>query len=84
MSNREICIAMLDSFTDAQLVNVAAMLQTMKQTIEDALHTDIPNAITIAALQEGDEMLCAGKGQRFKGSAAEFFAMLDAEDENDA
>ncbi len=35
MSNREKCNAILDSFTDAQLVNVAAMLQAMKQTIDE-------------------------------------------------
>lgn len=35
MSNRERCDAILDSFSDAQLVNAAAMLQAMKQTIDD-------------------------------------------------
>lgn len=35
MSERERCNAILDSFTDAQLVNVAAMLQAMRQTIDD-------------------------------------------------
>ena len=42
MSNRERCVAMLDGFTDAQLTNVAAMLQSMKQAIEDALQSDTP------------------------------------------
>ena len=42
MSNRERCVAMLDGFTDAQLINVAAMLQSMKQAIEDALQSDTP------------------------------------------
>lgn len=46
MSNKEICVAMLDQFSDAQLVNVAAVLRSMKQTIEDALNPDIPNAET--------------------------------------
>lgn len=35
MSNRERCAAMLDTFTEAQLVNVATMLQAMRQTIDD-------------------------------------------------
>lgn len=82
MSNRERAVAMIDSFPDDQLGNVIAMLQTMKQAIEDAITADIPNATTIAALKEGDEMLRTGKGQHFQGSTAEFFAML--EDENDA
>ena len=35
MSNREKCNAILDTFSEAQLVNVAAMLQVMKRTIDD-------------------------------------------------
>lgn len=35
MSSREKCNAILDTFTEAQLVNVAAMLQAMRQTIDD-------------------------------------------------
>lgn len=84
MSNRERAVAMIDSFPDDQLGNVIAMLQTMKQAIEDALTADTPNAETIAAMREVNEMIRTGKGQHFQGSAEEFFAMLDAEDENDA
>ena len=36
MSNKEQCVALLDDFTEAQLVNVAAMLKTMKQTVTQA------------------------------------------------
>ncbi len=84
MSNRERAFAIIDSFPDDQLDNVITMLQTMKQAIEYALTVDNPNATTIAALQEGDEMLRTGKGQHFQGTAKEFFAMLDAEDEENA
>lgn len=84
MSNRELCVSMLDSFTDAQLGNVAAMLQTMKKTIEDAIGGDTPNAETIAAMQEVNEMIRTGSGQHFQGTAEELFAMLDAEDDEDA
>ena len=35
MSDREKCDVILDSFNDAQLVNAAAMLQAMKQVIDD-------------------------------------------------
>lgn len=35
MSTRETCEAILDTFTDAQLVNVVAMLQAMRRTIDD-------------------------------------------------
>ena len=84
MSNRELCVSMLDSFTEAQLGNVAAMLQTMKQTIEDALYNDTPNAETIGAMKEADEMIRTGSSQHFKGNSADFFAMLDGEDSEDA
>ena len=36
MSNKERCIALLDSFTEAQLVNIAAMLQAAQEAIDDA------------------------------------------------
>ena len=36
MSNREKCIAILDSFTDSQLVNIVAMLQAAKDATNDA------------------------------------------------
>ena len=84
MSNKEQCVALLDDFTEAQLVNVAAMLKTMRQAIADALDSETPNATTIAALMEGDEMLKNSTGQHFQGSAEEFFALLDAEEADDA
>ena len=36
MSNREKCIAILDSFNDSQLVNIVAMLQAAKDAINEA------------------------------------------------
>ena len=50
----------------------------------DAMSEDTPNAETIAAMQEVNKMIRTGSGQHFKGSAAQLFAMLDAEDEEDA
>ena len=35
MSEREKCHAIINSFTDDQLVNAAMMLQAMRQTIDD-------------------------------------------------
>lgn len=37
MSNFELCVSLLDGFTDAQLSNVASMLKIMKKMIDDAL-----------------------------------------------
>ena len=36
MSNKERCIAILDSFTDAQLANIATMLLAAQEAIDDA------------------------------------------------
>ena len=76
MSNRERAAEILDSFPDNQLDYVIAMLQTMKQAIENALIADTPNATTIAALQEGDEMLRTGVGQGWAGSTEELFRQI--------
>lgn len=81
MSNRDICVSMLDDFTDAQLVNVAAMLRTMKQTIIDAVYSEVPNAETVAAMQEVNEMIRTGSGERWQGSTADLFAAILAEDD---
>lgn len=35
MSNREKCIAILDSFDESQLVNIAAILQAAKNAIDE-------------------------------------------------
>lgn len=76
MSNRELCVSMLDSFTDAQLGNVAAMLQTMKKAIEDAIGGDTPNSETVEAMTEVDTMIATGTGEHFTGTTADFFKQL--------
>lgn len=73
MSNRERVIEIVNTMPEYRLAGLLAFLQS---------YEDIPNETTIAALREGDEMLRAGSGQHFKGSAEEFFAMLDSEDED--
>ncbi len=76
MSKKERLTVMLDSVPEYKLDYIIAYVE--------ALMTDEqPNAETLAALAEGDEMLRTGKGQHFKGKAADFFAMLDAEDDDD-
>lgn len=81
MSNREIAVTMIDSFTDAQLCNVITMLQSMKQAIEDALNPEVPNAETIASMEEIREMIRTGSGERWEGSTADLFASILAGDD---
>ncbi len=39
---------------------------------------EVPNAETVAATEETDEMIRTGGGQHFTGATEDFFAMLDA------
>ena len=60
MSTRETCEAILDTFTDAQLVNVVAMLQAMRQTIDDLED----EAFCEKMAQVEDEMVIELKGNK--------------------
>lgn len=45
MSNRERCIHILNSFTEGQLANIAAMLQAAKDAIAEAADDAFCNAL---------------------------------------
>lgn len=79
MSSKDQVFQIVDAMPEYK---VDVLLNFLRAFMDD--QEDIPNAETIAALLEGDEMLRTGKGQHFQGTAKEFFAMLDAEDEDDA
>ena len=79
MSSRDQIMQMVDAMPDYKVDGLLDFLRLFMSNQED-----IPNAETIAALQEGDEMLRTGKGQHFQGTAKEFFAMLDTEGDDDA
>ena len=74
MSNREKVIEIVNTMPEYRITGLLAFLQS---------YEDLPNDDTIAAMEEVDEMIRTGAGQHFKGSAAEFFAMLDAEDDGE-
>lgn len=79
MSSREQIIRIIDSMPEYKIDGLLGFLRLF---VADG--GNIPNAATIAALKEGDEMLRTGAGQHFQGKAADFFAALDAEDSSDA
>lgn len=83
MSEMERASALLGMVPQYKLGYVIAYLQGLIADVT-ANQEDAPNAETVAAMQEINEMIHTGKGQHFQGDAAEFFAMLDAEDEGDA
>ena len=41
---------------------------------------ETPNAVTLAAMEQTDEMIRTGGGQHFQGTTEDFFAMLDTEE----
>ena len=45
MSNREKCIAILDSFNESQLINIVAILQAAKDAIAEAADDAFCNAL---------------------------------------
>lgn len=83
MSEMERAAALLGMVPQSKLGYVIAYLQGLVADVVE-VQEDIPNAETIAAMQEVEEMIRTGSGQHFTGSAEEFFAMLDAEDSEDA
>lgn len=83
MSNREQVLQAVNNMPESMLGYVLAYIQGLITNVTTN-QEDIPNAETIAAMQEVNEMIRTGSGQRFQGSAADLFAMLDAEDAADA
>lgn len=79
MSSRDQIMQMVDAMPEYKVNGLLDFLRLFMADQEDT-----PNAGTVAALLEGDEMLRTGKGQHFQGTAEEFFAMIDAEDDADA
>lgn len=83
MSNREQVLQAVNNMPESMLGYVLAYIQGLITNVTTG-QEDTPNAETIAAMQEVNEMIRTGSGQRFQGSAADLFAMLDAEDAADA
>ena len=95
MSNREMAHLLVDAVPDTRLFYVMTFLQgaaapDCEDGAEPAHDPDCecplcriyryPNAETIAAFEEVEEMKRTGSGQHFAGSAAEFTAKLLAEE----
>lgn len=74
MSNREFAKNLIDQIPESRLFYVISYLQGA------AVPDEPPNAATIAAMRE----LESGGGELWTGSTEDFFAMLDAEGEDDA
>lgn len=75
MSSYEKATALLNQVPEYQLDDVVAYLQGV---IAGAIHSDqeIPNAETIAAMEETEEMARNGTGHPWTGSTKDYFARI--------
>ncbi len=73
MSYKELAKNLIDQIPDSKMYYIAAYLQGA------AVPDEIPNAETMEAITEVEEMIKAGRGQHFHGTAEEFTDMLLSE-----
>lgn len=73
MSYKELAKSLIDQIPDSKMYYIVAYLQGA------AVPEEIPNAETLEAMTEVDEMIKADSGQHFQGTAEEFTDMLLSE-----
>ena len=77
MSYQEIAKNMIDRLPDDKMIFVINMLEGLGQMSRIDIYPDFkPNAETLAAMSETDEMIRAGSGQHFEGATEELFAQI--------
>ncbi len=74
MSYKELAKNLIDQIPDSKMYYIVAYLQGA------AVPEEIPNAETLEAMAEVEEMIKADSRQHFHGTAEEFTEMLPAED----
>ena len=75
MSTRELARSLLDQVPESKLLYVVAYLQGVTTPEND----ETPNARTLAAIDEVDDMVKNDRGEHFEGATADLFAQLAAE-----
>lgn len=80
MSTREKVLQEVNNMPESMLGYVLAYIQGLITNVT-ADQEDTPNAETIAAMQEVNEMIRTGSGERWQGSTADLFAAILAEDD---
>ena len=75
MSTRELAKSLIDQVPENKLLYIIAYLQGA--ALPDDVET--PNAKTLAAIEEVENMIETGTGEHFEGSTDDFFAQLAAE-----
>lgn len=80
MSTREKVLQEVNNMPESMLGYVLAYIQGLITNVT-ADQEDTPNAETIVAMQEVNEMIRTGSGERWQGSTADLFAAILAEDD---
>lgn len=80
MSYKEKCVAALELVPESKLGYLFAYIQGLIADVADN-QEDIPNAETIASMNEIREMIKTGSGEHFTGSTADLFATILAGDD---
>lgn len=80
MSTREYAKTLIDQIPDSKLIFIVNYLQGA--ALPDEVET--PNAETLEAIQEVDQMIKDGTGEHFTGSTSDFLDQLLAEGWNRA
>ena len=73
MSYKEMAKLLIDQIPESKMFYIVAYLQGA------AVPEEIPNAETMEAIAEVEEMIKIGSGQHFQGTAEEFTDMLLSE-----
>ena len=77
MSYKELAKNMIDRLPDDKMIFIINMLEGLgEMSGRDIYPAFEPNAETIAAMAETDEMIRTGSGQHFEGSTSELFAQV--------
>ena len=74
MSNRELAKQLIDQIPESKMYYIVSFLQGA------AVPEETPNAETLEAMAEVDEMIRTGSGQHFQGTAEAFTDLLLSED----
>ena len=73
MSNRELAKQLIDQIPESKMYYIVSFLQGA------AVPEETPNAETLEAMAEVEEMIKNGTGEHFEGSTSDFLAMLSEE-----
>ena len=77
LSYKELAKNMIDRLPDDKMIFVINMLEGLGEMFGLDIYPEFqPNATTIAAMAETDEMIRTGTGQHFEGSTEELFSQI--------